>query len=264
MQTVSKVCVIGLGTMGRVYLERFRISGLEVRGIVDANMPRATIGEAELLVLALRAGADALRVLANVNICRKAAIWNVTTQAIPESRECAELAASRGFGYYGGGVTGGASDAAAGCAGILIGPPPPAAIAGIAGLIGQVIVYPDAAAATAAKLLHNLVLILQNHVIAASLQLAGASGVDNLASVLDIGTAGRKPSESSAARDYTIAPRSSYTCRLVAKDLRALLGSFAELRKMTGINLEELAAFYEAGGDAPYTGKALRSLEGKS
>jgi 3-hydroxyisobutyrate dehydrogenase-like beta-hydroxyacid dehydrogenase len=259
MQTPSRVSVIGQGKMGRAYVERFRRSGIEVRGLEPDALSRTCVGETEIIVLALRTGSDAISVLADVNARGKTIVCNLTTQSIPETRECIALAGSRNISYFGGGVTGGASEAAAGHAAILIGPPP-AAIAQIISHVGNLVVYPDSVAATAAKLLHNLVLIVQNHVIAAALQVAGPCGVDNLASVLDLGTAGRKPSASSAVRDHSMTPRSSYTCRLAAKDLRALSASFAELQTLRGIDLRELAAFYETGGDTSYTGKALQSL----
>jgi 3-hydroxyisobutyrate dehydrogenase-like beta-hydroxyacid dehydrogenase len=260
MNSISSVTVIGLGVMGGAYLERLEHAGIPVRGLQPRELAGVSFSETDLHVVAVRSGHDALEVVTALEGPAPVAVCNLTTQSLPDTRACAAAAASLGTRYYGGGIIGGASQAASGCADVLLGPPPPVTIVKVVEHFGRLHCYPTADVATAAKVLHNLVLVVENHIIAASLQLAALAGVERLEEVLDLGTAGRKPSQSSAVRDYRSGQSSSYTGTLVAKDVRALLMSFPALPRLSGIDLDALGRFYETVGDSPYTVGSLQSL----
>ncbi len=262
MQAVSKVCVVGVGRMGAAYVRCFQQYGIDAHNVDELQVKTISFDRDELILLAVRSGADAVRTILSFQERGISTVLNLTTQGIQETQECSELASSLGIHYFGGGTTGGASQAAAGQAAILVGPAPPFAILDVLGKLGKVIVYPRAETAAAAKLLHNLVLIIQNHAISLGLLVAEHAGIDNFDVVLDLGTAGRKPSQSSAARDYRrMHPASSYTGTLVAKDLAAIMASFPGLERVAGLDLAALLSIYEAGGDRSYTEVALRSIQ---
>jgi 3-hydroxyisobutyrate dehydrogenase-like beta-hydroxyacid dehydrogenase len=177
--------------------------------------------------------------------------------------EAARLAGAMGAGYSAGGLLGGAAGLRRGEAVLLQGPPPPAAALALLQHLGPVRVFDSAKAACAAKLLHNLALILTNHALGLCLRLAGGAGVADIEGILDAGTAGRVPGKSSIVRDFRGTPCSSYTSTLVAKDLRAILNSFPALPAADAATLRRLLAWHAAGGDAPYTRAGL-SLAGES
>lgn len=127
----------------------------------------------------------------------------------------------------------------------------------ITAALGTTTQFEDAVTACAAKLLHNLVVILYNHALAMALLLADSAGVPSIESVLDNGTAGRPPSRASVVRDHRLGPTSSYTGGLVAKDIEALLSSFPQLETVPGIDLRELVALYGEYAESPYTVAAL-------
>lgn len=253
-----EVIVIGLGRMGRAYLGCLERQGVPVRGTELASWQREPDVRAPLAVLALRSGTDTRRMVSQATSQSVGQILDLTTQAVDDSEFCVEAARRAGIGYFGGGVTGGAAEAHKGTLGLLLGPALPPEVAVVAEKLGTVVGFTSAATATAAKLLHNFVLILHNHSLAIALRLAEEMGVEELEAVLDAGTAGRIPSRSSVVRDYRTGPVSSYTGNLVAKDLHAILTSFPRLEGAIGVNLHPLIELYGEGGDAPYTVTALR------
>ena len=132
--------------------------------------------------------------------------------------------------------TGGAAQAREGTLRLVLGPKLESEVEHITAALGTTTQFEDAVTACAAKLLHNLVVILYNHALAMALLLADSAGVPSIESVLDNGTAGRPPSRASVVRDHRLGPTSSYTGGLVAKDIEALLSSFPQLETVPGID----------------------------
>jgi 3-hydroxyisobutyrate dehydrogenase-like beta-hydroxyacid dehydrogenase len=244
--------------MGRAYFHRARETGFSVSLVNDIKGTVSLVG-CDLLVIALRSGNDVESFLRERLNSNRPSIVNLTTQSLRATAVCSSVASSAGATYYGGGIAGGRAQVLAGTATLLLGPPPPKSVLQFLAHIGTLISFPDERTAAAAKLLHNFVLILENHAIAAGMQLAQSCGISKFEHVLDLGTAGRPPSKSSVVRDFRAAPRSSYTCELVAKDLRELAASFPSLRRLPGLNFEQLVRFY-ARNRGPYTSQSLRSL----
>jgi 3-hydroxyisobutyrate dehydrogenase-like beta-hydroxyacid dehydrogenase len=258
-----RVHVLGGGRIGRAVAARLSggVIGVEVSLFEPWQTPAPG---ADLSVLCLHDGAQVRRVLAAARhgSCGHE-VLDLTTQDLRGVGEAARLAAAIGAGYCAGGVLGGAAAVRDGQAQVLQGPSPGATALALLGRLGPVRVFEDAAAACAAKLLHNLALILNNHAIALCLRLAPAAGIADIETVLDAGTAGRAPGRSSVARDFRAGGPSSYTSALVAKDLLAILDSFPALPPADAATLRRLQAWHAAGGDAPYTRAALDLAGGR-
>jgi 3-hydroxyisobutyrate dehydrogenase-like beta-hydroxyacid dehydrogenase len=259
----TRVTVLGLGRMGRTYLDCLTRSGFAARG-ADADGAEELLSEGgDVLLLALHSGSDTRGVVTRLERGQFAYVVDLTTQRVEDSLMCTEISADKEIRYYGGGVSGGAAEMAEATGTILLGPSPiEEPVLMVIQTLGRLIEFPTAAAACLAKLLHNLVLIIQNHVLGCAMQLAERGGIKDFGRILDAGTAGRVPSRSSVVRDLHYGPSTSYTSRLVAKDLREIVATFPELSGLAGIRLEELARLYDEQPEIPYTVVAFSTLGG--
>jgi 3-hydroxyisobutyrate dehydrogenase-like beta-hydroxyacid dehydrogenase len=246
--TPATVTVLGDGRMGRAYRARLAACGWTI----------APSGAGTVAVLALHDGADSRRAVAALDPRRTTHVLDLTTASVADVGACFEACARRGIAYVGGGITGGASEARAGTATLLLGPAPlPAALLAVVDALGPHLAFASAEQACGAKLLHNLAVVLQNHALAFVVTCAARLGIPDVETVLDRGTAGRRPSAASAVRDHRAGASSSYAARLVAKDLGVIAASFPEIARLPGFRLDELRALYAADGDVPYTTTAL-------
>ena len=257
----TKITVLGLGRMGRTYLDCLTRSGFAAQG-ADADGAEELLSKGgDVLLLALHSGADTRAVVKRLERGQFSHVIDLTTQLVEDSLMCSEMSSDKGIRYYGGGVSGGAAEMAEATGTILLGPSPvEEPVLMIIRTLGRLIEFPTAAAACLAKLLHNLVLIVQSHVLGCAMQLAERGGIKDFERILDAGTAGRMPSRSSVVRDLYCGPSTSYTSRLVAKDLRAIVATFPELSELAGIRLEELARLYDEQPEIPYTVVAFSTL----
>lgn len=255
--TPLAVGVVGDGRMGTAYASRLRRLGFGVdhRPLSAWLSPEHRFPS--VLVVALWCGAQVDQLLQAMVLDRPVAILDLTTQAVDESARAASLAQAKGAAYFGGGVTGGRIQAEVGELHLLVGPPPEGFVRDVAYSLGRLSALVDAPTAMAAKLLHNLVLVVHAHVLGTAIQLAAASGVPDFPSVLASGTAGRPVHASSVVRDWAGVPSSSYSSALVAKDLRAIVSSFPLLDESPGVDLRALAEVYDTAGDVAYTFTAL-------
>jgi 3-hydroxyisobutyrate dehydrogenase-like beta-hydroxyacid dehydrogenase len=252
---MKQVHIIGAGVMGAAYAARLRIVGYDV--LLHEPDGAATIfGPTPTVLLSLFTGADAAMVIAQLP--SGSCVLDLTTQGLDECQLCCSTAERQSIDYYAGGVTGGAQQARDGTLALLIGPDPPKEVRQICAGLGRLRCFPSAAAAVAGKLLHNLVLVVTNHILGAAMQLSKRANVEDLPAILDEGTTGRPPSKSSLVRDCRGHGRSSYTGRLVSKDIDALLRSFPLLRELVGIDLSCLARHYGKAMNAPFSLAALQ------
>lgn len=256
--TRREILVLGTGRMGRAYVARLRAFGHHVR--LCETWPDDRRGRnAELVLLALRDGRATRALTERFHQGPPGLVVDLTTQGTDDVASCRERCLGSGIRYLAGGVTGGTRDIASGGAALLLGPGPvPTTVRERLRPLGKILEFETVRAACAAKLLHNLVLVLNGHVLAAALGLAERAGVRELEEILTAGTAGRPVRAQSVVRDYRRGPSSSYTNHLVAKDLHTILESFPGDRRSIPVDLERLARLHEEGPETPYTIVALR------
>lgn len=260
----QSIGLLGMGAMGTAIAERLRqqplavVSGDKLAQRDVLRRPHA------VLIMALTSGDQVAEVLASGEV-RAAAVLDLTTQSTEAIERCAGLARGSGIAYSGGGVTGGARQLARGSASLLLGPEPRGFAARVCARLGSPVFFPTARQAALAKLLHNWVLIVQQWAVAVALTEAGAHGFSELPAVLSEGTAGRPVTRWSVIRDWSAGqPSSTYTDRLVWKDLREIKQSFSATENADGGLLDHLIDLFEpADGPAiPFTLRLLRELSG--
>lgn len=257
----ARATILGTGIMAHAFGERLGTCGIAAT-IRDPGAFVAARTEPQIVFSLLRTAPSALTPTGTLGLAPESILIDLCTQSTDAARRAAHFEAARGVAYCAGGVLGGGHEVAKGAAHFLIGPPPPEAAQAILRQAGRVHVFKDPAAACAAKLLHNFVLLQSNHAIAAALTIAPDFGISRLEDLLDLGTAGRKPSQSSAARDFIRGPTSTYTSALVRKDIAAILDSFPALAAQGGLGLAALAPAHGAEDPTPFTRAALALLEG--
>lgn len=210
---------------------------------------------ADIILLSSFSGIQSYKILCGMEIRKGCLVVDLTTQSIPHLEAVEDLVRRAGIHYFAGGVTGGAGQVGSSEFRVLLGPTVNIeSLRAIIEKIGSVIHFSTAKQAVAAKLLHNFYLIVSSHTMGAVSSTAKSLGIDvkQMFLVLDTGTAGRKPSSSSVARDQLCIPQSSYTSSLVAKDWNAIKESFQVL----GINLFDdkvISSLHENAGSQPYT-----------
>jgi 3-hydroxyisobutyrate dehydrogenase-like beta-hydroxyacid dehydrogenase len=248
--------------MGRAMVDQLRQMGRPAIGLEPSAERPVIVKPVDVVILSLRSGAEGCRILDTGQLPSGVHVVDLTTQEAGHCTEAGQICSQRGFAYSAGGVLGGVKQISEGRAVFLVGPKPSLAVIDILKSLGSIILLPTPIAACQAKLLHNLVLLLNNHAIALCMRLASEVGLDSIEKILDCGTAGRRPSQSSVARDCRDGPSSSYTSALVVKDVRAIIRSFPELRLAKMFDLDQIAVLHQDGGDRPYTAQALQILGG--
>jgi len=214
------VTIVGAGRMGTEYAAVLSRAGIETRLVEPADLGAAE-PPAGVYLLALFDGSASHAALQRIEA--GARVVDLTTQAVDDAGRNAALAAARAIRYWGGGVTGGAAQVGTDAFSMAVGPDSvPDDVRGLLAHRGGIVPFDSPQAGATAKLLHNLVLIVNNYMIGWALAEAERRGLSGFAAILDRGTAGRPARASSAFRDFTAAPASSYTGALVEKDLRAV------------------------------------------
>lgn len=252
----TSVLILGQGIMGRAYADRLESSGTLCRRTGKRDWRKALLEWSGVVLVAVTNGEDSRAVVESLQ-SRHTLVIDLTTQTPSEANWCAATCHTKGIDYYAGGVTGGGQQVLQGEAVLLLGPTPlPVRVMELAEIIGAVQKFNTAGDACAAKLLHNFVLIVAGRALAVALRVAEERGIGSLADVIERGTAGRPVRCQSVVRDFEQPPTSTYTCALVAKDLRAMKREFPQLTNTAGLDLEGLAAMFDRGGDRPYTERA--------
>lgn len=241
-----RVSVVGGGRMASAYAETLRANGISVfEGVSDLQPD---------ILAAFFSGAQTLAFLETVRLAEQTIIVDLATQEVAEAQACAKQAAMRGAHYYAGGVTGGVRQVGSNNFTILLG--------GLKNgedmpswlrVLGTVWIFDNAKKAVAAKLLHNLTLILFNHALGAVMNLAEDNDIPDILDILERGTAGRAIRSTSVVRDRFARPVSSYSSELVAKDLKAIVASFPDIERLAWIDLRRLAAAHTEYRRDPYT-----------
>lgn len=263
----GRVTIVGAGTMGRAFLYRLRCIGsvlwtigpVEPDELVAAGM--GTPGGSVFISL-LRSGSCTWSRMKTGAIARGCTYVDLCTQSIADCRRTMAEADARGVLYCGGGVLGGGRELMDGKAQLLAGGSISPLTERVLSSVGRLTVFARPEQACAAKLLHNFVVLLSNHAIAAALALAEESGIEGFDKLLDAGISGRRPSETSVVRDRSGTARSTYTSLLVRKDIEAILDSFGRLQDVGGFGLPYIARLHGPRDPAPYSVRALRILEG--
>lgn len=244
------VLVVGAGPVGRGFHHRLEQTSHTVK-ICDEHS-FASVGRfaPDVVLIAVRSGEQARAVIAQLpELSGRPTIVDLVTQSPSSAIQSDAVAKSTGLAYFGGGITGGAEQIRAGRAPLLVGPPTPPSLLS---QLGPNIVFDSPWAAAEAKVLHNLCLVITNLVLGEILRFS--SMPERLLEVLDAGTAGRTPSQSSAARDRLRHPTSSYTGSLASKDLTCIVTDMTDLTAaLVGIDLRRIADRYATLGERPYT-----------
>lgn len=240
-----QLAILNQGTMAQAYAECFLKRDLALTEKSES---------ADLILISAFSGHDTYRLLEKARFRSGAVIVDLTTQSLPELSRLQDFCFTRSYAYYAGGVTGGAEQVGETGFNLLLGPAGiPEEVLTVLAALGSVQEFATAEQAVAAKLLHNLYLIILAHAQGAVLELAEAHEIPAIWDVLDMGTAGRKPSAGSVVRDSRDLPKSSYLSGLVSKDLEALKQSFPYLPFNPFFNLKEMQSLHQPHGMQAFT-----------
>ena len=262
----GRVTIVGTGTMGRAFSHRLRCmeSGLWIVGPVEPDELSAAgwrTPQRSVFISLLRSGSCTWSLMKTGVVTEGCTYVDLCTQSVADCGRTTVEAGARGVLYCGGGVLGGGRELRGGKAHLLVGGPVSPLTKLVLSRVGPLTVFARPEQACAAKLLHNFVVLLSNHAIAAALALAEESGIERFDRILDAGISRRRPSETSVVRDKLDSARSTYTSLLVSKDIEAILDSFRRLREVGGFGLRHIASLHDRRDTAPYTVRALRILE---
>lgn len=257
---MTRAClVLGQGQIGQLLASAMAENGVTVT-VSDVDGWREAIdAHCGWVLLSLNRGTDSTVVadhLARGNRTRIDGVIDLTTQTLNTVAHCTDVLAAAGIGYWAGGLTGGAGGLRRREAVFLLGPEPVAApIVDLLEPMGEIIAFPDPASGVAGKLLHNYVLFANSHALAVALAEGMHRGcVDAMLRAIETGPAGRPTSAQSIVRDVQGRGRTSYSVRLVRKDLAQLAASFDGLPVLANQLLAEVDRLTAAcDGDEPFT-----------
>lgn len=263
MHKDTRVLVLGKGRVGREMAGLLRRQGCTVT-ITDRRGWRRAVREHEgLLVACLHKGTDSVQVARHLCSQQSSGIRTVvelTTQSLTTVREATRLWERCAVQYFAGGLTGGTKKLAEGQAVFLLGPRPlPNPERELFASVGRVLAFPSAEGAVQGKLLHNYVLFAVTRALAFSIATATRFDVvDEVLAAIATGPAGRSVEEQSLVRDRAGRGITSYSARLVQKDVTQLLESFPSLEEWDSSTFENLRTKL-SDNDDPWT-HALMAL----
>jgi 3-hydroxyisobutyrate dehydrogenase-like beta-hydroxyacid dehydrogenase len=193
-------------------------------------------------------------------------VVDLTTQSTATAVAADRLAKAGGARYWAGGLTGGAAALERVEGVFLLGPPDlPQPVRTALEHAGRVVEFTTAAQAVVAKLIHNYVLLSGSYALAFALAAAEQIGCrDAVVEAIVTGPAGRPGPAQSVVRDAYGRGRSSYSVRLVRKDLDQLQRSLPAVAGVAGASVADLRSVL-AGADPiqPFTHALLDDMRAR-
>ena len=260
--------VLGQGTIGRLIAARFREAGASVT-VSDAQGWEEKVDAHEGYVLcSVHRGSESAAVAQRIGEGggdRVAGVVDLTTQATAEL-EIAETALEAvGVPHWAGGLVGGALSVERRNAVTFLGPSQtdPAVEAAL-GSFSSTIRFPTRRAAVLAKLTHNFVLFSHSLAVGYALKLGREHRcVEEFLAAIARGPAGRNVWDLSIVRDVLGGGPSSYTTKLVLKDVPQIRSSLDDLTESGRCVLDEVEKLLASGDDAePFTTALYKALQG--
>lgn len=251
--------ILGQGQIGRLIVARLRSAGLRVSASDRDGWQRAVAAHRGWLLLSLTRGDESADVAdfvaGQASRGRIRGVVNLTTQSILAVEHEATALATVRIASWAGGLTGGATGVAAGTASVLIGPTPLARDVGIAlRCLGRLIEFPSAHAAVVAKLLHNYVLLVVSEAMAHVLRVGMTMKCSEaMLAAVATGPAGRATYAQSIVRDALGRGITSYSCRLVNKDVDQIMDSLEVLGALDTALLRRVQERVRGRGELPFT-----------
>lgn len=252
--------VLGQGRIGQLLAAALEQDGILV-GRSDINgWRRAVDCHAGWVLLSLNRGVDSVEVADHLSASdarpRIHGVVDLTTQSLETADHCTTILERAGIVYLAGGLTGGAGGIQARQAVFLLGPVPvPDAVTVALEPIGEIIQFPDPLTGVAGKLIHNYVLLANSHALAVAIAEGERLGcLESMIRSIETGPAGRATLHQSIVRDRMGRGETSYSVRLVRKDLVQLRASLHYLPPAgTALLAAVTQLMADHQNDAPFT-----------